>query len=421
MTGKNVMFEPREIASTADGRDVTRGYVSPMQMLGRQDSVLLARGAGSDVIYREVLRDWHVKATLAQRQLAVVARSWEVEPGGNADIDKAAANFLKEQLKRASWDRVTAGMFYGVFYGFAVAEILWGNDGRYVTIDAIKVRDRRRFAFDGAMRLRLLTSANMNPGELLPERKFWHYCTGADHSDEPYGLGLAHWLYWPVFFKRNSIKFWLIFLEKFGQPTAKGTYPGGATASEKSRLLEALQAISTDAGVIIPDGMAIELIEAARSGVADYKAMSEVMDQAIAKVVLGHVGSIESTPGKLGGESNARDVRQDLIKADADLLCESFNAGPARWLTEWNFPGAAAPRVWRQVEKGQDLLKRAQVDKALHGMGWEPESIDYINETYGGQWKKKTAVVASRRPEARPERKTGRAFAEPNECGTVTF
>ena len=31
------------------------------------------------------------------------------------------------------------------------------------------------------------------------------------------------------------------------------------------------------------------------------------------------------------------------MKADADLLSASFNATIAKWLTEWNFPGAAPP------------------------------------------------------------------------------
>lgn len=385
--------ESLEIATTQDGRDITRGYVSASLLLAPQDTVLQARGAGNYQIYREVLRDTQVASTFSQRRLAVVARPWEVEPGGKRAIDRAAAEHLREQLTRVRWDRSTNGMLYGVFYGYAVAELLYGVDGGYVTLDAIKVRDRRRFGFDGEMNLRLQTMSQPNPGERVADRKFWHFCTGADHDDEPYGLGLAHWLYWPVFFKRNGLKFWLIFLEKFGQPTAKGSYPGSATAEEKTRLLNALQAISTDAGVIVPEGMGIELIEAARSGTADYTALYDRMDQAISKVVLGHTGSSDATPGRLGGEDNAHDVRQDLVKSDADLVCESFSHGPARWLTDWNFPGAQYPRVFRQIDEGEDLDMRSQVDERLHGMGYEPETIEQINETYGGRWKKKVAAV----------------------------
>lgn len=400
--------EALEVATTRDGRDITRGYVSPFELLVPQDDVLRARG-GNYQIYREVLRDWQVKSTLAQRQLAVVSKPWEVEPGGKTARDKAAAAFLQEQLDNIRWDNVTGQMLYGVFYGYAVAEMLWGQNGRYVTIDKIKVRDRRRFGFDGEMGLRLLTTQKMNPGEPVPDRKFWHYATGADHDDEPYGLGLAHWLYWPVFFKRNDIKFWLIFLEKFGQPTAVGKYPGNATAEEKTRLLNALAAVSTESGIIVPEGMLVELLEAARSGTADYTALHDRMDQAIAKVVLGQTLTSEAVGGQYKADVQM-DVRQDLVKSDADLICESFNNGPARWLTEWNFPGAAIPRVWRVIDEGADLEKRAVVDEKLHGMGYEPESIEYINETYGGRWVKKAPPGGSTLTDNNAQ--SGAAFAE---------
>ena len=71
---------------------------------------------------------------------------------------------------------------------------------------------------------------------------------------QTHGLGLAHSLYWPVFFKRSDIKFWLIFLEKFGMPTAVGRLPGGRIddVSEQQRALQALQAIQTDSAVVAP-------------------------------------------------------------------------------------------------------------------------------------------------------------------------
>ena len=89
-------------------------------------------------------------------------------------------------------------------------------DGK-LTIGQIKVRDRARFCFnyEGEMFLKkdALTKVKM------PLDNFWVLSLGADHDDNPYGEGLAHALYWPVFFKRNCIKFWLIFLEKFSMPT----------------------------------------------------------------------------------------------------------------------------------------------------------------------------------------------------------
>jgi phage gp29-like protein len=374
--------ETREIATTRDGRDITRGFVDQFMLLAPQDSVLALRGGGNYKLYKEVLRDDQVKAVFEQRRLAVVGKEWEVIPGGDSPVDEEAADFLRQQLDRFKFDALTDKMLYGVFYGYAVAEILWGIDGSRVVVDQVRVRDRVRFGFDADMQPRLVTMDNMLLGEALPERKFWHFANGADHDDEPYGLGLAHWLYWPVFFKRGGIKLWLTFLDKFGAPTAKGEYPTNATPEEKEKLLGALRAITSESGLIVPEGMAIELLEAARSGSASYTELYDRMDRAIAKVVLGQVASSEGTPGKLGNEDTQQQVRSDLIKADADLVCASFNRTVARWLTEFNFPGAVPPQVWRKVEDEEDLNQTSERDRNLHGIGFRP-TPERIERIYG--------------------------------------
>ncbi|MCO1335478.1 DUF935 domain-containing protein [Microbulbifer sp. OS29] len=395
-TTRNPRPEMQEIATTADGRDITRGYTDPLTIQPAQDSVLQVRGGGDYRVYQEVLRDDQVASCFNQRCLAVIGKEWAVDPGGKTQKDKAAAEHLQEMLHHIGWDRVTKKMLYGVYYGFAVSEALWARDGRHIMLNEVKVRDRRRFGYDGLGRLRMKTfSAPL--GELLPERKFWDFATGSDHDDEPYGLGLGHWLYWPAWFKRNGLKYWLIFLEKFGQPTAKGTYAPNALPEEKNKLLQALSAISTDAGVIVPEGMAIELLEAARSGTADYVSLYDRMDAAIAKVCVGQTASSQGTPGRLGNDELQSDVRLDLVKADADLVCESFNRSIARWLTEWNYPGAQVPRVCRKVEPPEDLNQAAERDKKIVDMGFRP-SLKHIQDNYGGDWRE----VAPAQPPAQP-------------------
>jgi len=374
----------RQIATTADGIDITRGHLGPL--LVPVDSVLRNRGLGDLTIYEQVLSDPEVKATFAQRQLAVTQLEWQVDAGGDKRIDKQAAEFAREQLQAIGWDRVTSLMLYGVFYGYAVSELIYAADGSRVVIDQVRVRNRRRFRFGRDMDLRLLTMQNMFDGLPAEAPYFWWFSAGADHDDEPYGLGLAHYLYWPVLFKRADIKFWLIFVEKFAQPTAVGKYDHQtATDTEKQRLLAAVQAVQTDSGIIMPKDMMIDLIEAARSGTSDYEALHGVMNETIQKVVLGQTASTQGTPGKLGNDQLQTTVREDLIKADADLICESFSLGPLKWLTEWNFPGAALPRVYRVTEQPEDLNTRAERDVKIGELGFRP-SLLYIQETYGGEW-----------------------------------
>ena len=59
--------ERGEIASTLDGRDITRGYVQAMTRLIPQDSILNERLNGDYSLYREVLRDAQVAAMLQHR------------------------------------------------------------------------------------------------------------------------------------------------------------------------------------------------------------------------------------------------------------------------------------------------------------------------------------------------------------------
>lgn len=393
-----------EAAASLDGRDLTRGYISPNQRQMAQDRILNVesyRGLYGYDLYRDLLTDWEVFSKLQQRRLAVVAAETEVIAGGPRRVDKKAAEFIENVLAAVKWDHVSAQMHFGVFYGFAVAECVWAADGAYIVPEAIKVRDRRRFAFDGAGRLRLLTQASPFDGELMPDKKFWTFRTGADFDDEPYGVGLAHWLYWPVTFKRGGVRFWLIAAEKFGSPTASATFPPGTSEADQTRLLGTLQRIQTDSAVIFPQGVEAKLLEAARTAGLDYAVLCGAMDQAIDKVILSQLAAADSTAAKLNVSSDEPPAWQRLIKADADLLCGSFNDQVVRWLVDWNFPGAAYPQVWRRTEPPADLAARSEIERRVFDMGYRP-TLEQIKNEYDGDWEPVPAAPAAPQ-DARPE------------------
>jgi phage gp29-like protein len=362
-----------------------------LRLLSNPDGVMSSRG-GTFTVYTEVARDDQVKSTFQQRRLAVVSAPWEVDPGiENNRAAKKAADALRENLKRINFDNVTEKQLWSVFWGFGVAEIMWQLNGGMVDFD-IKVRDRSRFRFDidGNLFLQRLTGTY----DQMPDRKFWVTRTGSDHDDNPYGLGLAHWLYWPVYFKRNDIKFWLIFLEKFGMPTAVGTAPTGQANDPafRGKLLAALRSISTDTAVIIPEGAQVQLMEAARSGSGTYDTMKEAMDAAIAKIVLSQTMTTDNGSSRSQSETHAG-VRDMVVQADSDLICESFNNTVVKWWCEYNFPGVVPPRVWRNTSPPEDLSMRAERDTKIISLGYEPTE-EYIKETYGEGWVKKQAANA---------------------------
>lgn len=363
-------------------------------MMENPDSVMRQRGGGDYKVYAEALRDDQVKSCFQQRRLAVVGSEWTVEPGlkGNRAAKKAA-DALRDNLTRIDFDRVTDQMLYGVYYGHAVGEVIWQPNGSLLDIAAIKVRDRARFRYgvDG----RLYLSRGGFKYDPMPDRKFWTFNTGSDHGDNPYGIGLGHYIYWPVFFKRNGIKFWLVFLEKFGMPTVVGTLPAGAKNDVETRkkLLAAMRAVAVDSGVVVPEGAEVQLLEATRGGAGTYEEMKSAMDAAIAKVILSQTMTTDNGSSRSQSETHAG-VRDMVVKADADLVCSSFNQTIVKWWTEYNFPGVTTPVVYRVTTPPEDLAKRAERDEKIKALGYEPTE-EYIKETYGEGWIKSQAAAAA--------------------------
>jgi len=381
-------------------KDVTQ--VPFLGILRHHDDTLQTRGsAKSYKIYDEIERDCHAYGMLQKRKLAVVARPWQVDPASEDARDVAAADMVRAQLSAigvpaaddpgeqvavaSNFDLVCYNLLDALLKGFAVGEIMWDRDGREVVAREVRPRDQRRFLFGTDYKLRLRTWASMMPGEDLPARKFLVHSWGAKDGS-PYGLGLGTRLFWPVFFKRQDITFWMTFLDKFGSPTAIGKYPAGTPESDQEKLLDALAAISQDAGVTVPDGMLVELLEAKRSGTVTYEEFARYMDEQITIAVLGESPGTRGGGGALAAAAVAREeVRLELVQADADLLSASLNATLSPWLTAYNCPGARPPKIWRPVSRAEDLKARSERDKNLFAMGFRP-TLACVNETYGGEW-----------------------------------
>ncbi|MFG6462303.1 DUF935 domain-containing protein [Roseateles sp. DXS20W] len=377
----------QEIASIE--RDPHRVFFGGIQY--NEDDTLKSRGGSKGLkIYQELKRDAHAGAVLAKRKRAVTGRPWVVEPASEAPADVAAADLVREYFESIQFNQLCKRLLEATLQGFAVVEAIWEVvDGKLLPTK-LKARNARRFTFDVNDEMRLLTREAPLLGEPLPPRKFIIHRRGADTEDSPYGEGVGAMLFWPVFFKRNGITFWLTFADKFGAPTALGKYPPNAQQADQKKLLAALKAISRDAGVIIPDGMAVEFLEAQRSGSVDtYEKLVRYMDELISKAVLGETMSTTASSAGLGsGQANVQDdVRMEVAKDDADELDETLTEF-ARWIVELNIAGAKPPRVRRVFDEPEDTVKLATRDKLLTEMGFEPDEA-YIQQTYGNGWKKK--------------------------------
>ncbi len=218
-----------------------------------------------------------------------------------------------------------------------------------------------------------------------PARKFILLRFFADPRNV-YGRGLCQRAYWYYWFKKNTIKFWAIYNEKYGSPTAVATYGPGTSEEERRRLLEVLQALQTDTGIVIPETVRLDFLDQQRTGSGDsYRDFLDWCNDEMSKIVLG--ATLTSGEGRRSGSlalGNVHElVRHDYIESDARLVEQVLNDTLLRWLAELNFgAGAPLPRMRIDTDRPEDLGERLRVDQGLLSIGVSlPQS--YFYERYG--------------------------------------
>jgi phage gp29-like protein len=392
------------------------------------DETLISRGGNSPYgmsIYDQIERDCHAYAVLSKRKLAVVSKEWEVIPASSSRMDRKAADLVREQLKSMDFDGVCLHLLDATLKGFSIGEVMWETDGSEIVARSVVPKTQRRFWMGIDGRPRLLTINNVWPGEELPDRKIIVHRFGNKQDEQPYGLGLGYALFWPTYFKRHDITFWLRFLDKFADPTTLGKYPAGTSTQDQEALLASLRAIGTDGRIIMPDNVMIELLEAKRSNSIDsYEKLARYMDEQISECVLGETLTTNlHGGGSLAAAAVHDSVRMELCKADADLLSGTLDKTLVTWITEFNLPNAKPPRVYRDCEDPEDLKMRSDRDVNICNLGYEPDE-EYINDTYGtgvGKWTKKPASemdTAVKRPINTPSSFSERRADRCPHCGS---
>jgi phage gp29-like protein len=340
-------------------------------------------------------KDGHLYAVLQTRLNGVLGLDRAVHASGNGAAERAAADLASTVLERLPRRELfLRRLLDGLAKGFSVVQLVWDYEpgtGRLVPVDW-REHLQESVLFDAAGGLLLQAPPFRPPSGSVPDggafpappRKFITLVFGGD-ARNPHGRGLLQRAYWFYWFKKNCLRWWSIYNEKYGAPTAIGTFAPHTGEDDRAHLLDALRALQTDIGIVVPEGISIQLLESrGRGDGSTYRELADWCNDEISKIVLG--ATLTSGEGRRSGSlalgSVHEAIRQDYREADARLLEDVLNGTLLRWITELNFPrGTRPPHLAFDTRPAEDLEAQARIDRELVALG-VPLPLRYFHERY---------------------------------------
>ena len=324
-------------------------------------------------------RDGHCFAELDKRAGAVASLEWSITEPENANAaEKDLTARMREWLESiADFEDVVRGMMSGVLRAFACHELVWSpqadGSGKQVLLPSVTLRPHRWFTVDRDSRNTLLLRREDKPLGVPLQPFSWIAHVHKTRNGYLARMGLARVLAWPYLYKNFAMRDLAEFLEIYGLPLRLGKYPSGASDDEKRKLLQAVSQIGHNAAGIVPSGMVIDFVEAAKGSEGPYDSMQDRMEAIQSKVILGQ--TLSSGEGKHGTQALGtvhNEVRMDIRDSDARQVEGTLNRQLLFPMAMLNQPGAdprRLPRIQFDTVDPEDMTEFADNLPKLAGMG----------------------------------------------------
>ncbi len=290
------------------------------------DDLLTRRGYS---VYREMEADDQIKACMWYKKTLLCARPFDIKPASDSAADKEAAQFVFDNLTNVNFKNIMWEMLSAFEFGYSAGEILWQiEDDLKLHLKGVKFRDPEWMHIHVDKHGNIQEFIQKPPNSVdgtgdvhIPVEKILHYAYQRKFSNH-YGVSDLRAAYRAWWSKKYVTQFWNVYLERFGAPLMKMTYPHGASEQLKNTLKTIMSNLSSKTDILIPEGVEIELIEAARGGNAQYDAALNYYDVRIATALLipallGMGSNIDR-----GSDSQSRLHLRTLMKVVQYIGCE---------------------------------------------------------------------------------------------------
>jgi len=334
-------------------------------------------------IYRDLLNDAHLSATIQQRKMQVMQMGWELE----SEADSKIKDRLLEIMRALPLNSIMSDVLDALFFGFTVGEIEWRKDGKeIIPIDVVgKPQEWFIFTKENELRLRKLRSGQyfFEEGEKLPEYKFIITQSRPTYIN-PYGERILCKCYWPVQLKRGGVEFWQLMMERYGMPYLIGRYPNTFTQTQKDEFLDQLQQMIEDNITIFEETLGIELKESPQYDIGQlYERLVDFHNKEISKAVL----TVTLTTEIEGvGSYKASEIHREMLSylgvSDKKLVERALNT-LLEYYVKLNYGDIPLPRM--KLNKKEAIVEEsADRDKILSEIGVR-FTKDYFKKRYNLQ------------------------------------
>ena len=353
------------------------------------ENLALTLGRKADI--DEVLR----QAGLTRQRLSVLMADDEIAQAMETRLDAVLnapwrfvedhgeqTSFLKELFTR--WHaEIVSGAWEACPYGYSVMEANYAitNDNKF-TLNEIIVKPLEWFEpkNDG----RLIYRQNATEIDVNAKYPLKFFLTRRKPTfKQPYGDPLLSKLYWLWFFRTNTTKFWVKFLERFGTPILLGKVGGKDRKQDDiDAMTSALLNAHAQSVLSIGSEDSVETVGAnssSASGSSAFEAFDNVLTRRIQKVVLGQTltSGTDGVGSRALGEVH-NDVRLDKRNSDLRMITPTIQELIDALCLLNNFEKHTI------VLGGEQDLKVAVVDRDIKLKTLGVEFNDqYVIETYG--------------------------------------
>jgi phage gp29-like protein len=261
-------------------------------------------------------RDSHYGSVLTTRKLGVSGIPATVVAATDKRQDRNIAEDVRiNMVARPEFAKLIFHAMDALGKGISMVEIMWETSESQWWPREYKWRDQRWFTWDHETLEIPLIVTDANPqGEALTPYK-WIVHTPLLKSGIALRGGLARPVSIMYALKSYTVRDLMAFLEIYGIPFRYGTYPTGSTEEQREKLLDALEAIGSDASGIVPEGTNIQFANVNSKGGSDaFIGTAEYWDKQVSKRVLGQTMTTDEGTGRGKAQASEQSKQKLEIK-----------------------------------------------------------------------------------------------------------